>query len=535
MATVSSMITNNNDNTTDNDDEEEVVKRMNKIIGATYKKNFPGYGVWEGKVVSYVPLKNAFECVYKDGFIEYNTLKKLIRYNVSKIPPTPITKKQKKRKLVTVLNNRDIDNSTPTNVTMVKTPATIKEDDNSTMMMGNVKKKKKKKSMDTLNIKNSSSTTANPKTFKENNLNASDISTTTLSKEPTTTITTTTNDSNDTMTFQFVRNNTLGLQLSERSNRQLGKIVYVSGINANSQASQYKYWLNTWDKQLIRVGESPVVGLTLKQVLKVVAAEKARLNNNSILELRFRNNKMTKNIKNKRKLQEIKKPKMEKKKVESKQSSKKLKRKKFFFRIIPASVPIQKIFKAPSNMHLASVIQIECEGKNESLAAQIISGTQDGDAVPVKVVFDSPKGVRHARGPLNNQTVRYINANIKYSKNTPYPEQDKFILQPLNIDFPKHTVSFTTQNRGKIKSSKFDIPETTSAVSISSFGDSWPITWLISDMAKQEDLAHNMRSRDKNGKDSGSAFPRMPYRTGCILRHVTRCQRKNVLVLEFHT
>ena len=38
MATVSSMITNNNDNTTDNDDEEEVVKRMNKIIGATYKK-----------------------------------------------------------------------------------------------------------------------------------------------------------------------------------------------------------------------------------------------------------------------------------------------------------------------------------------------------------------------------------------------------------------------------------------------------------------------------------------------------------------
>merc|ERR1712139_430970 len=135
-----------------------------------------------------------------------------------------------------------------------------------------------------------------------------------------TTITTTTNDSNDTMTFQFVRNNTLGLQLSERSNRQLGKIVYVSGINANSQASQYKYWLNTWDKQLIRVGESPVVGLTLKQVLKVVAAEKARLNNNSILELRFRNNKMTKNIKNKRKLQEIKKPKMEKKKVESKQS-----------------------------------------------------------------------------------------------------------------------------------------------------------------------------------------------------------------------
>ena len=57
MATVSSMITNNNDNTTDNDDEEEVVKRMNKIIGATYKKNFPGYGVWEGKVVSYVPLK----------------------------------------------------------------------------------------------------------------------------------------------------------------------------------------------------------------------------------------------------------------------------------------------------------------------------------------------------------------------------------------------------------------------------------------------------------------------------------------------
>ena len=74
---------------------------MNKIIGATYKKNFLGYGVWEGKVVSYVPLKNAFECVYKDGFIEYNTLKKLIRCNVSKIPPTPITKKQKKRKLVT--------------------------------------------------------------------------------------------------------------------------------------------------------------------------------------------------------------------------------------------------------------------------------------------------------------------------------------------------------------------------------------------------------------------------------------------------
>ena len=119
--------------------------------------------------------------------------------------------------------------------------------------------------------------------------------------------------------------------------------------------------------------------------------------------------------------------------------------------------------------------------------AQIISGTQDGDAVPVKVVFDSPKGVRHARGPLNNQTVRYINANIKYSKNTPYPEQDKFILQPLNIDFPKHTVSFTTQNRGKITSSKLDLPETTSAVSISSFGDSWPITWLISDMAKQEE------------------------------------------------
>ena len=191
------MITNNNDNTTDNDDEEEVVKRMNKIIGATYKKNFPGYGVWEGKVVSYVPLKNAFECVYKDGFIEYNTLKKLIRCNVSKIPPTPITKKQKKRKLVT----GDIDNSTPTNVTVVKTPATIKEDDTSTMMIGNVKKKKKKKSMDTLNIKSSSSTTANPKTFKENNLNASDISTTTLSKEPTTTITTTTNDSNGSAPF----------------------------------------------------------------------------------------------------------------------------------------------------------------------------------------------------------------------------------------------------------------------------------------------------------------------------------------------
>ena len=64
--------------------EKEVVETLSSLTGATFQKHFPGYGLWKGTVASYVHEKLAFECVYEDGYKEYNSLKQLLKYNVSK-------------------------------------------------------------------------------------------------------------------------------------------------------------------------------------------------------------------------------------------------------------------------------------------------------------------------------------------------------------------------------------------------------------------------------------------------------------------
>jgi len=59
-------------------------------VGARFKKKFPGYGVWEGKVLSYEADKLKFECIYSDGTIEYNSLDQLKKYGASKPTTTAV-------------------------------------------------------------------------------------------------------------------------------------------------------------------------------------------------------------------------------------------------------------------------------------------------------------------------------------------------------------------------------------------------------------------------------------------------------------
>ena len=61
-----------------------MVETLSSLTGATFQKHFPGYGLWKGTVASYIHEKLAFECIYEDGYKEYNSLKQLLKYNVSK-------------------------------------------------------------------------------------------------------------------------------------------------------------------------------------------------------------------------------------------------------------------------------------------------------------------------------------------------------------------------------------------------------------------------------------------------------------------
>ena len=66
------------------------VADIQDTIGARFKKKFPGYGVWNGEVLSYDADKLKFECIYSDGTIEYNSLDQLKKYGASKPTTTAV-------------------------------------------------------------------------------------------------------------------------------------------------------------------------------------------------------------------------------------------------------------------------------------------------------------------------------------------------------------------------------------------------------------------------------------------------------------
>ena len=132
-------------------------------------------------------------------------------------------------------------------------------------------------------------------------------------------------------------------------------------------------------------------------------------------------------INKKRKRVVVKKPKQPKR-----QQQMDNRKRQHHFRVISAKTPLENIFKVPTSMHLASVIQIETEGQSDDLALELILGTKEGEAVPVELTYDRPVGLIHGRGPLDNQHARFIHADVAFRKKR-YTVKEKYIISFLKM------------------------------------------------------------------------------------------------------
>ena len=95
-------------------------------------------------------------------------------------------------------------------------------------------------------------------------------------------------------------------------------------------------------------------------------------------------------------------------------------------RVLPANISSDKIFQIPPNMYLASVIQIESEDQDKKLISDLTLNVNEGEAVPADLTFDRPKGLIHGHGPLDNQSARFVHANVKFQKKR-YPLKERKI------------------------------------------------------------------------------------------------------------
>ena len=520
--------------------EKDLIKQMNEVAGATFEKRFRAYGLWKGRVASYVHERGAFQCVYEDGFTEYNTLKQLLKYNVSKVPRvqamgTPSTKQAGRK----------------------KTPGTSKGDPNTGKKKASVAGKASHKFVfarksETEEVKSKAGAAAGKKkaaktqkgpdkvkskTSKGNRRKAEPIFSASKKKTPGPNKSAPVGDPKCQQgrpaekTFVFKRKSAFGLDLAQVKD-SFGEKVCVNKIDPCSQANAYADWLKK-GAQLVRVGTMPTVGVPFDGVIEMIRQEKLKgpTEGPIMVELTFRRPRTRLEelvgINKKRKRVVVKKPKQPKR-----QQQMDNRKRQHHFRVISAKTPLENIFKVPTSMHLASVIQIETEGQSDDLALELILGTKEGEAVPVELTYDRPVGLIHGRGPLDNQHARFIHADVAFRKKR-YTVKEKYISDPLDIGCANHIQGRYTHAYSKVYNKKIVESNTKSVVSISSFGDSWPVTCLISDMAKHLNVAYGHRFSVLGHSFSPSTA--MPFAVGCVVRNVTRCQRKNVLVLEFHT
>eukprot|EP00945_MAST-04E_sp_MAST-4E-sp1_P007991 g7991.t1 len=477
--------------------EKDLIKQMNEVAGATFEKRFRAYGLWKGRVASYVHERGAFQCVYEDGFTEYNTLKQLLKYNVSKVPRvqamgTPSTKQAGRK----------------------KTPGTSKGDPNTGKKKASVAGKASHKFVfarksETEEVKSKAGAAAGKKkaaktqkgpdkvkskTSKGNRRKAEPIFSASKKKTPGPNKSAPVGDPKCQQgrpaekTFVFKRQSAFGLDLAQVKD-SFGEKVCVNKIDPCSQANAYADWLKK-GAQLVRVGTMPTVGVPFDGVIEMIRQEKLKgpTEGPIMVELTFRRPRTRLEelvgINKKRKRVVVKKPKQPKR-----QQQMDNRKRQHHFRVISAKTPLENIFKVPTSMHLASVIQIETEGQSDDLALELILGTKEGEAVPVELTYDRPVGLIHGRGPLDNQHARFIHADVAFRKKR-YTVKEKYISDPLDIGCANHIQGRYTHAYSKVYNKKIVESNTKSVVSISSFGDSWPVTCLISDMAKHLNVAY---------------------------------------------